>query len=103
MDKKIIRSRTLKVDIQRNGLKDNQKMSTFNVRLLIIFLSIVLYVHLQCTASDYLLVNCVVCPPSMYKKIIRSRTLKVDIQHNGQKDNQKSYIVGGHTTQWTKR
>ena len=41
-------------------------MSTFNVRLLIIFLSIVLYVHLQCTASDYLFVHCVVCPPSMY-------------------------------------
>ena len=41
-------------------------MSTFNVRLLIIFLSIALYVHLQCTASDYLFVHCVVCPPSMY-------------------------------------
>ena len=56
----------------------------------------------------------------MDKKIIRSRTLKVDIQRNGQKDNQKRtlkvdiqrngqkdnqkpYIEGGHTTQWTKR
>ena len=56
----------------------------------------------------------------MDKKIIRSRTLKVDIQRNGQKDNlkrtlkvdiqrngqkdnQKPYIEGGHTTQWTKR
>ena len=39
----------------------------------------------------------------MDKKIIRSRTLKVDIQRNGQKDNQKPYIEGGHTTQWTNR
>ena len=39
----------------------------------------------------------------MDKKITRSRTLKVDIQRNGQKDNQKPYIECGHTTQWTKR